>query len=144
MGIEYYLYNHENCSIYELGKSFYFDIDKDFEYLTEEELFIDLINNDYHHEYDSEYLKLICKDLIKFIGSTDKSKIELISDGGDDLGLARSIGYKCVGSRYSLGNDIENKNAVDYINNMSTYDLDKEDIRYIEEHGWNLERYSPK
>jgi hypothetical protein len=162
MGIEFYLCNHKNATIFELGRGpFSFS-----RYQTTPEI-VDLIQNTnsfikflnaewgeyceslsgdtahYNGPEELKYFRDIALELQKFIGGTDPKFLEIIHDSGDDHTYSLDLKYKCTGSRYYLGDEKEYKNNLKrynhYVNKERNWKYIRPDeIKDLKKRGWNL------
>jgi hypothetical protein len=122
MGIDYRLLNHANATYYELGKG-PFSSD-DIWAMYEADIYIDILNEEWNYFSDDidrqQYFRLLAKDLERFVKGTPENKLAIYGDSGDEIMWARMLGYKCIGSRYSLGNSEENQKCIDSENAITT------------------------
>lgn len=130
MGTEYYLTNRETKQFYNLGKGGWYVLEQDKIYLTDQECLAQFIHDDvFTVENDPgwmDYCKEISKELFDFCNGSKLSNIVICPDNTDDSVVFRSLGYRCVGSRYrSNGQDIEFENRHFDENVKSRYDRDK-------------------
>ena len=138
MGTDYYLANHCDLTLYELGKGSWYDIDFHSDNLLNE--------LKVSHDIEENYLKLICMSLKYFIGNTPNESLYLFGDGGDDLTYAKELGYTITGSRYHLDSpdyDYYIKGVMNFNSTPSTlYEvLDEQDMDRLKREGWNFSKY---
>jgi len=148
MGLEYYLCNHQNATLFELGKgSWYAILDGGHVYDTPEALKSVLKNYWKVPDLDN-YCLAMARALLNFTKGVPSQFLELINDAGDDHVAAMSLRYKCVGSRYELENPEKNKKNVDSENERHKRwlftDMSREQVVDLKKRGWNFKNVKPK
>jgi hypothetical protein len=154
MGTEYYLLNHNNTSLYELGKGPFSTVLQDLTILKEKNKLSNKLISTWQDSFQAktdpekirfyEYCSLIAQDLYNFIKDTPDESIEFINDSGEDHMFAVHLRYKCIGSRYGLGDPSENMKYIDSENsllNREDYkfsDLSEDEIDHLKQRGWNF------
>ena len=143
MGIEYNLFNHSNCTYYELGKGPWYFLSDEMWVLHDAEILAMEILEEWEPSFEGSegYVKEISADLCHFVGDTPDGKLQLIGDSGDEHWMARSLGYVCAGSRYNLGEPEKNRENIECQNRMSRNPLDPSDLEMLRDGGWNLSKY---
>jgi hypothetical protein len=146
MGIEYCAFNHKNCTIYELGKGPWYDIlDAVWKSSLDPDVLALSIEKRWNPTFEGHerYTRLIAEDLLKFVRDTPEDMVQVYGDCGDEHWMALSLGYVCIGSRYCLGDDEENRKSIEDMNDRSKYELSASDVEYLRGHGrWNFTKLS--
>ena len=150
MGTEYYLYNHQNATVFELGKGPWFLIEnKNMLHIASH--FVAWLKENWGHSATSiKYHKILAKAVKDFSEGTPDSSLEVWGDCGEELGWAGSLGYVCTGSRYSLSDPVKNRECVSIINELilrlknDYLTLTDKDREYLITKGWNFKNYAPK
>lgn len=149
MGTEYYLFNHQNATVFELGKGPWYLIE-DLGILHTASHFVTWLSENWGHSATSiEYHKVLAKALKDFTENTPEGYLEITGDSSEDLGWAGNLGYICTGSRYGLGNKGGNKEYVDHANEYMIGDgvdspLTEQDVEKLMAEGWNFKNYGQK
>ena len=105
MGLEFYLCNHQNATLFNLGKGSWgsiFDGTQVFD--TPEALESVLKELFWTNTGMASYCLAMAQAITKFTKDVPAQYLELIHDAGDDPVYAVHLRYKCVGSRYDLEN----------------------------------------
>lgn len=158
MGTEYYLLNHSNATLYELGKGPFSIALQDLTILKNKNVFtkklINIWQDSFQAKTDPEKLKfykycsLLAQNLYDFIKDTSDEFIELINDSGEDHMFAVHLRYKCIGSRYGLQDSFENMKYINSENsllNREDYkfsDLSEDEINHLKQRNWNFKNVS--
>jgi hypothetical protein len=144
MGTEYNLYNHINCTYYDLGKGPWCELlEKSAWTLYDVEILELELRNICNPTFEGniEYFKTLSKDLCRFVGDTPEDMLQIIGDGFDEHWQARSLGYVCTGSRYDLDDPQKNKEHVDTQNAGFKTELDPADVETLRTGKWNFSKH---
>ena len=146
MGIEYNLYNHANCTYYELGKGSWWSalLGRGAAHaLYDVEVLEIQLTDLWKPSFDgwTEYLKALSADLCRFVGDIPENRLEIIGDLGDEHWQARALGYVCTGSRYNLSDPIKNKENIDEQNGYFQDQLDPTDVERLRSGKWNFSNF---
>lgn len=154
MGIEYSLINHSNATYYELGKGDWYLINDNKWILYEPEFFVEFFNDNHKRiqkeEFKEEilqYYKLIGEELKEFVKGIDEKSLIVIGDCMDSHIYLLSLKYKCLGTRYYLGDPVENKESVDYENKRVQnwhYPIEDDEFEQMKMEGWNFKNIRKK
>ncbi len=112
MGIEYYLINKKDKTFYDLGKGGWYELNNDTEAFQDLDYLINEILTECYYiddgDMDVKYLdeitdhvtNRVAPDLYEMCKDTDPSDIWIVNDCGDEITIARTKGYRCIGTRY--------------------------------------------
>src|SRR5574343_24739 len=126
MGVEYYLVNHANKTFFELGKGSWYELANVPRIVYEPVLFtvwfrdIGGFGDKEWKEFGQEYYRQIGLKLFELVSGTEPHRIVLINDCGDDTFYMRCLGYRCIGSRYYLDDEKENRKTIEFENRHLT------------------------
>ena len=150
MGLEYYLCNHKDATLFELGKGSWLDIFDGAHVFDAPEAIESVLKERWSNPEMASYCLAMAQALVNFTKGVPAQNLELINDAGEDHVMAIHLRYKCVGSRYELEDPEKNKEYIDDENKRLTNeswlfsDLSLEEVGGLKKRGWNFKNVKPK
>ena len=145
MGVGFYLCNHRNATYFELGKGPFGNLKGGIfrhenecrEFLTESFANTWKLDTEEEKKDFVDYCNLLARELATFVGDSDS--LEVVNDCVNDWSALRALKYKCTGSRYALGEEV-NAKYIEHENGIvrDFSDLSDFDVEDLSRRGWNF------
>ena len=123
MGVEYYIYDTLNKTFYDVGKGAWYKLDvslfSDYP-LLEEWLTKVWVDEGYTDSENIDYMRRVASDIHISFSGTPTQFLGIVSDCGDDICEMKSLGYRCVGTRFYDRGSPDHAHEMDRLNRHLT------------------------